>query len=61
MDRPDIGMRTVPRKTAPRRGYDTGGFGEAELRDAGSHQVFSSRQDLLDRLDQTPLAERSNE
>jgi phosphoglycolate phosphatase-like HAD superfamily hydrolase len=37
-------------------GLLTGGFGEAELRNAGAQQVFSSPQVLLDHLDQTPLA-----
>jgi HAD superfamily hydrolase (TIGR01509 family) len=34
----------------------TGGFSEAELRDAGAVAVFDSLRALLDRLDETPLA-----
>ncbi|MBD0318147.1 MAG: HAD family hydrolase [Thermoleophilia bacterium] len=34
----------------------TGGFGEAELRDAGAAAVFASAADLRGRLDETPLS-----
>ncbi len=34
----------------------TGGFGEAELRDAGAAAVFPSADDLRGRLDETPLS-----
>jgi HAD superfamily hydrolase (TIGR01509 family) len=34
----------------------TGGFSEAELRDAGASDVFESVAELRDRLDETPLA-----
>ena len=34
----------------------TGGFSEAELREAGAVAVFESTADLRDRLDKTPLA-----
>jgi HAD superfamily hydrolase (TIGR01509 family) len=34
----------------------TGGFGEAELRDAGAACVFESIAELRERIDQTPLA-----
>jgi phosphoglycolate phosphatase-like HAD superfamily hydrolase len=34
----------------------TGGFAEAELRDAGAVAVFESVSELSDQLDQTPLA-----
>jgi phosphoglycolate phosphatase-like HAD superfamily hydrolase len=34
----------------------TGGFSEAELREAGAVAVFDSLRTLLDRLDETPLA-----
>jgi HAD superfamily hydrolase (TIGR01549 family) len=34
----------------------TGGFSEAELREAGAVAVFESAADLRDRLDETPLA-----
>ena len=34
----------------------TGGFGEAELRDAGAVDVFESLPDLTEALDRTPLA-----
>jgi HAD superfamily hydrolase (TIGR01549 family) len=37
-------------------GVLTGGFSEAELRDAGAIAVFESIQELLERLDETPLA-----
>lgn len=33
----------------------TGGYSEAELRDAGARAVFGSVAELLDRLDETPL------
>jgi hypothetical protein len=34
----------------------TGGFSEAELRDAGALAVYSSIRDLRESLDETPLA-----
>jgi phosphoglycolate phosphatase-like HAD superfamily hydrolase len=37
-------------------GVLTGGFSEAELRDAGAACVFQSLPDLRERLDDTPLA-----
>jgi phosphoglycolate phosphatase-like HAD superfamily hydrolase len=37
-------------------GVLTGGFSEAELRDAGAIAVFESIQELLERLDETPFA-----
>jgi phosphoglycolate phosphatase-like HAD superfamily hydrolase len=33
----------------------TGGFSEAELRDAGAAEVYESVSELDDRLDETPL------
>jgi HAD superfamily hydrolase (TIGR01549 family) len=36
-------------------GLRTGGFGEAELREAGAVHVFDGPRDLLDHLDETPL------
>jgi hypothetical protein len=38
----------------------TGGFAEAELRDAGAACVFESIADLRDQLDETPLAVSSD-
>ena len=38
-------------------GLLTGGFGEAELRDAGAATVLASPADLLARLDSTPLGD----
>jgi hypothetical protein len=35
----------------------TGGFSEAELRDAGAVGVFESVGELCERLDETPLKE----
>ena len=37
----------------PSIGLRCGGFGEAELLDAGAAQVFRDPQDLLDHLDET--------
>jgi phosphoglycolate phosphatase-like HAD superfamily hydrolase len=37
----------------------TGGFSEAELRDAGAAAVFDSLPTLLRRLEETPLASAS--
>ncbi len=42
----------------PSIGLRCGGFGEAELLDAGAAQVFRDPQDLLDHLDQTALVLR---
>jgi HAD superfamily hydrolase (TIGR01549 family) len=39
----------------PGIGLLTGGYGAAELLEAGAAEVFSSPQDLLDNLDRTPL------
>ena len=36
-------------------GLLTGGFGEAELRDAGADRVYATPQDLVDDLDHSPL------
>jgi phosphoglycolate phosphatase len=44
------------RAGVPTIGLLTGGFGEAELRDAGAAPVFSSLEDLLSSYDSTPLA-----
>jgi hypothetical protein len=33
----------------------TGGYSEAELREAGAVGVFRTLPDLIDRLDETPL------
>jgi HAD superfamily hydrolase (TIGR01509 family) len=44
-----LGLRTV--------GVLTGGFGEAELRDAGAVAVYDDPQALLDDLDASPLGE----
>lgn len=41
-------------------GLLSGGFGEDELRAAGADQVFATRQDLLDALDETPLRNRGH-
>jgi HAD superfamily hydrolase (TIGR01549 family) len=44
------------RAGVPMIGLLTGGFGEAELRDAGVVQVFRSLEELLGAYDSTPLA-----
>jgi HAD superfamily hydrolase (TIGR01549 family) len=56
-----VGDSTWDCEAAKRAGLDTiavltGGFSEAELRDAGALAVYSSIQDLRDALDETPLA-----
>ena len=43
------------RARVPTVGLLTGGFSEAELRDAGADPVFSSLEDLRVRLDETAL------
>ncbi len=56
-----VGDSTWDCEAAKRAGIETiavltGGFSEAELRDAGAVAVFHSMQDLRARLDDTPLA-----
>jgi HAD superfamily hydrolase (TIGR01509 family) len=56
-----VGDSTWDCEAAKRAGLDTiavltGGFSEAELRDAGALVVYSSIEDLRDALDETPLA-----
>jgi HAD superfamily hydrolase (TIGR01509 family) len=56
-----VGDSTWDCEAAKRAGLDTiavltGGFSEAELREAGAVAVYSSIQDLRDSLDETPLA-----
>ena len=56
-----IGDSTWDCEAAKRAGLDTiavltGGFSEAELREAGALMVYSSIDDLRDALDDTPLA-----
>lgn len=56
-----VGDSTWDVEAAKRAGIDTiavitGGFSEAELRDAGAAQVFESVADLVERLDETALA-----
>jgi HAD superfamily hydrolase (TIGR01549 family) len=56
-----VGDSTWDCEAAQRCGVDTvalltGGFSEAELRDAGAVAVFESIKDLLGALDETPLA-----
>jgi HAD superfamily hydrolase (TIGR01549 family) len=56
-----VGDTTWDCKAAERAGLPTiavltGGFSEAELREAGAVAVFESAADLRDRLDETPLA-----
>jgi HAD superfamily hydrolase (TIGR01509 family) len=56
-----IGDTTWDIEAAKRAGIETiavltGGFGEAELRDAGAACVFESIDELRDRLGETPLA-----
>jgi HAD superfamily hydrolase (TIGR01509 family) len=56
-----VGDSTWDCEAAKRAGLDmiavlTGGFSEAELREAGALAVYSSIQDLRDSLDETPLA-----
>ena len=48
--------RAAERAGLPTIGLLTGGFGEAELRDAGAEPVFDSLTDLREGLDRTPLA-----
>jgi phosphoglycolate phosphatase-like HAD superfamily hydrolase len=56
-----VGDTTWDCKAAERAGVPTvavltGGFSEAELRDAGAVAVFESIEDLRESLDDTPLA-----
>jgi HAD superfamily hydrolase (TIGR01509 family) len=56
-----VGDSTWDCEAAKRAGLETiavltGGFSEAELRDAGALVVYSSIEDLRDALDETPLA-----
>ena len=56
-----VGDSTWDCEAAKRAGLDTiavltGGFSEAELREAGALVVYSSIKDLRDSLDETPLA-----
>jgi len=56
-----VGDSTWDCEAARRAGLDTiavltGGFSEAELRDAGALVVYSSIEDLRESLDETPLA-----
>jgi HAD superfamily hydrolase (TIGR01509 family) len=56
-----VGDSTWDCESAKRAGLDTvavltGGFSEAELRDAGALVVYSSIEELRDSLDETPLA-----
>ena len=56
-----VGDSTWDCEAAKRAGLDTiavltGGFSEAELRDAGALVVYSSIEDLRESLDETPLA-----
>ena len=56
-----VGDSTWDCEAAKRAGLDTiavltGGFSEAELRDAGALAVYSSIRDLRESLDETPLA-----
>jgi phosphoglycolate phosphatase-like HAD superfamily hydrolase len=58
-----VGDSTWDCEAAGRAGVEsiallTGGFGEAELRDAGAACVFESIADLLDRIADTPLGRR---
>lgn len=48
--------RAAERAGLPTIGLLTGGFGEAELRDAGANPVFESLSALRDGLDRTPLS-----
>lgn len=48
--------KAAARAGLPTVGVLTGGFGEAELRDAGADPVFESLHDLRERLDDTPLS-----
>jgi phosphoglycolate phosphatase-like HAD superfamily hydrolase len=48
--------KAAGRARLPVVGVLTGGFGEAELRDAGAGVVFESLTDLRGGLDRTPLA-----
>src|SRR5215208_1446212 len=56
-----VGDSTWDCEASKRAGLDTiavltGGFSDAELRDAGALAVYSSIQELRDSLDETPLA-----
>jgi HAD superfamily hydrolase (TIGR01509 family) len=49
-------IEAAKRAKVPTIAVLTGGFGEAELIDAGAACVFESIDELRDRLDETPLA-----
>ena len=56
-----VGDSTWDCEAARRAGVETlalltGGFSEEELREAGAIVVFESLEDLIARLDETPLA-----
>ncbi len=51
-------VESAAKAGVPCIGLLTGGFGEAELREAGAVGVYDSPRDLLDHLDETPLARR---
>ena len=56
-----VGDSTWDCEAAKRAGLDTvavltGGFSEAELREAGALAVYPSIEDLRESLDETPLA-----
>jgi phosphoglycolate phosphatase-like HAD superfamily hydrolase len=56
-----VGDSTWDCEAAKRAGLDTvavltGGFSEAELRDAGATAVFPSLSEVLAHLDETPLS-----
>ena len=50
-------IEAAKRAKVPTIGVLTGGFAEAELREAGAACVFESIAELRDRLDETPLAD----
>jgi phosphoglycolate phosphatase-like HAD superfamily hydrolase len=49
-------IKAARRVNVPTMAVRTGGFSEAELRDAGAVSVHSSVAELLDEIDRTPLA-----
>ena len=50
-------IEAAKRAKVPTIAVLTGGFGEAELLEAGAACVFESIDELRERLDETPLAE----
>jgi HAD superfamily hydrolase (TIGR01549 family) len=50
-------IEAAKRANVPTIAVLTGGFGEAELREAGAACVFESIDELRERIDETPLAE----